>query len=150
YTRRRLACRKPRGYEMSWRVLVAVFVFVLSSALNGQQARPPAGLTDVPTPTFKVQVEYVEVDVQVTDQKGKLVGDLQKEDFQLFEDGKPQPISAFSLVDIPLEQSDRPVSQSSPIEPDVQTNERRFDGRVYVVILDDLHITSTRTISAKN
>src|SRR5437667_3473093 len=138
------------GDEMRWRVLSAGFVVVFSSALAGQQARPPAGPTNAQVPTFKVQAEYVEVDVQVTDQKGSFVRDLKKEDFEVFENGKPQTISAFSVVDLPLEQPDRPIFRSVAIEPDVQSNEHRFDGRVYVVVLDDVHTAFTRTISAKN
>ena len=135
---------------MRWRVLSAGIVVFFSSALAGQQARPPAGPTDPQAPTFKVQAEYVEVDVQVTDQKATFIGGLKKEDFEVLEDGKPQTIATFSLVDIPVERSGQPVSAQSSIEPDVRANERRFDGRVYVVMLDDLHIDFTRTILVKN
>jgi hypothetical protein len=94
---------------MSRHLLSAVLVVLLASALAGQQT-PPAGPTDTQTPpTFKVQVEYVEADVQVTDQKGSFVRDLKKEDFDLFEDGKRQTVSAFSLVDVPIEPVDDPI-----------------------------------------
>src|ERR1700694_1702354 len=68
-------------------------------------------------PTFKVQVDYVEVDTLVTDRSGNLVRDLKKEDFQVFEDGKPQAITTFSLVDIPVEKAQRPLGAALPIEP---------------------------------
>jgi VWFA-related protein len=143
-----------KGHDMSWRVLALAFVVLLTTALAGQQARPPAAPSpDIQTtPTFKVQVEYVDVDVQVTDQQGNPVRDLKKEDFELLEDGKPQTISAYSFVDIPVEPSNRAVSptSTSPLDPDVVTNERRFEGRVYVVVLDDLHIAPARTITTKN
>ena len=54
----------------------------------------------------------------------------------------------FSLVDIPIERSDRPLFSPRPIEPDVKTNERPFDGRVYVMVIDDLH-TRLRPIAAR-
>ena len=63
-------------------------------------------------PTFRLQVEYVEVDVRVTDSKGNFVRDLTKDDFQILEDGKPQTVAAFSLVDIPIEPSSQAVSSS--------------------------------------
>src|SRR4029079_13399251 len=97
------------------------------------------------TPTFKAQVEFVEVDALVTDQQGQFVRNLTKDDFQVFEDGKRQTISTFSLVDIPIERYDRPLFSPRPIERDVQSNERPFDGRVYVMILDDLHVAMKRT-----
>ena len=81
-------------------------------------------------PTFKVQIDYVEVDALVTDRSGTFIRDLKKEDFQIFEDGKRQAITTFSLVDIPVEKAQRPIGAALPIEPDVRTNERPFDGRV--------------------
>ena len=105
------------------------------------QAPPP----DLQTPSFRVQVDYVEVDALVTDEEGRFVRDLTKDDFQVFEDGKPQSISTFTLVDIPVERPDRPLFTETPIEPDVETNERPFDGRIYVMILDDLHVDALRS-----
>ena len=58
-----------------------------------------------PTPTFKAQVEYVEVDALVTDEQGEFVRGLTVDDFQVFEDGKRQTISNFVLVDIPVERA---------------------------------------------
>jgi VWFA-related protein len=98
-----------------------------------------------PTPTFKTEVEYVEVDAVVTDEQGRFVRDLRKEDFQIFEDGKPQTITEFVLVEIPVERTERSLLASMPIEPDVQSNERPFAGRIYVLILDNLHTAPLRT-----
>jgi VWFA-related protein len=100
-------------------------------------------------PTFRVQVDYVEVDVVVTDRNGNLVRDLKKEDFQVLEDGRAQPINTFTFVNIPIEKADKPLYASSPIEPDVRTNERAFDGRVYVMVIDDLHTRFGRTVRVK-
>jgi VWFA-related protein len=100
-------------------------------------------------PTFKVQVDYVEVDALVTDRAGKSVADLKKEDFQVFEDGKPQTVTTFSLVNIPVEHLQRPLGAALPIEPDVKTNEDPFDGRVYVMVIDDMHTRFERTERVK-
>ena len=43
--------------------------------------------------TFKVEVNYVEVDARVLDGAGNFIRDLRKEDFQLFEDGKPSEMT---------------------------------------------------------
>ncbi len=51
---------------------------------------------DTPT-TFKVRVNLVLVRVVVRDAGGKVVSGLKKEDFQLFDNRKPQTISSFSL-----------------------------------------------------
>jgi VWFA-related protein len=124
-----------------------MFALLAGIALSAGQAAPPAPPQTAPpqTPTFKVQVDYVEVDVLVTDQQGRFVPDLKKEDFRVFEDGKPQSVSTFSLVNIPVERPDRPLFAAEAIEPDVESNERPFDGRVYVLVLDDLHTNFQRS-----
>jgi VWFA-related protein len=52
---------------------------------------------------IKVRVELVNVLTTVTDKKNRLVTDLTKDDFRIFEDGKPQDIRFFSReTDLPL------------------------------------------------
>ena len=92
---------------------------------------PPQQQQQAQQPTFRVRVDYVEVDVVVTDRQGNLVRDLKKEDFQVLEDGKPQTITTFALVDIPIEAAVRPLFASRPIEPDTSSNERQI-GRAHV------------------
>lgn len=126
---------------MMHRALLAVFLVALGgSALSSQRGTPGPQ-----TPTFRVNVENVEVDAVVTDRDGQFVRGLTKDDFQIFEDGKPQPISTFAIVDIPVERAQRPLGASSAIEPDVRSNERPFDGRVYVMLIDDIHTYFGRT-----
>jgi VWFA-related protein len=126
----------------------ALIVALAGAALSA--GPPPAGQTQAapqaPTaPTFKVQVDYVEVDVLVTDARGNYVRDLKKEDFQVSEDGKAQTITDFTVVDIPVERAERPLFALRPIEPDVRTNERPFDGRIYVMVLDQAHTLPQNT-----
>ena len=125
--------------------LAALIVLAAGSALSAGQSPPASGQT----PTFKVQVDYVDVDVLVTDEEGRFVRDLTQEDFQVFEDGKRQTITNFSVVDIPIERADRPLFAPGPIEPDVSTNAQAFEGRVYVLILDDLHTDALRSQRVK-
>jgi len=69
-------------------------------------AQPPAAQPPV---TFKVEVNYVEIDANVTDAQGRFVRALTRDDFQVVEDGKPQTLSAFSMVDIPVTRPDPPL-----------------------------------------
>src|ERR1044072_572716 len=102
----------------------ALVACVTTTALSAGQQPPAAAQPQ--QPTFRVQVDYVEVDVVVTDRSGNLVRDLKKEDFQVLEDGKAQAINAFTFVNIPIERFDRPLFAASPIDPDVRSNERPF------------------------
>ena len=144
-------CRRVR--------LAAVLIAASGIALAGQSPAPagqsqppaqPAAQSAPQTPTFKVEVNYVEVDAVVTDQQGNFVSDLKKEDFQVLEDGKPQSISTFTLVNIPIERAGHPLFTARPIEPDVRSNARPFDGRIYVMVLDDLHTLPSRSILVRN
>jgi VWFA-related protein len=134
--------------------IIALFAFLTGTVLSAGQNPPPPGNQPPPPPaqpqgpTFQVRVDYVEVDVVVTDKQGNVIRDLKKEDFQVLEDGKAQTITVFSPVDIPMERADRPLFQQDPIEPDVQNNER-IDGRVYVMVIDDLHTSFGRTQRVK-
>jgi hypothetical protein len=55
-----------------------------------------------PQSTFQAEVNLIEVDAAVTDDQGHSVVGLTIDDFELFDDGQPQKIAAFSYVDIPL------------------------------------------------
>ena len=125
------------------RLAAAVFVSIGPAVWAGQL--PQSADPQTPTPTFKAEVEYVEVDALVVDERGQFVRDLKREDFQVFEDGKPQKIATFALVDIPAEPIERGPAALDPVEPDVQSSDKPFTGRMYVVILDDLQTAPLRT-----
>jgi VWFA-related protein len=134
--------------------LIGLLVLLTGGALTAGQAQPPAAPPPPASaaqqpPTFKVRVDFVEVDAVVTDRQGRIVRDLKKEDFQVLEDGKAQAITNFTLVDIPVDKESRPLFAASPIEPDVKSNEKPFDGRVYVMVVDDLHTRFGRSVRVK-
>jgi hypothetical protein len=88
-------------------------------------------------PTFRVQVEAIEIDASVTDAQGNVVTNLTKDDFEILEDGKPQTITSFALVNIPRLRAERPLFAANAIEPDVQSN-NQAEGRLYVIALDQV------------
>jgi VWFA-related protein len=130
---------------MTQRLTVAILVAALGGVLAAQQPPPPA---DQPPVTFRVEVNYVEVDAFVTDAQGNPVTDLTAADFDLLEDGKPQKVSSFSQVNIPIARAERPLFAGRAIEPDTQTNEH-LEGRIYLFVLDDVHTDITRTPRVK-
>src|SRR5687768_2657380 len=84
----------------------------------GQQSAPSPG------PSFRVEVNYVELDATVTDAQGNVVTTLTADDFEVLEDGRPQKVTAFSLVNLPIERAERPLLAAQPIEADVQTDRK--------------------------
>ena len=68
----------------------------------GQSDAAPAGSQSVPGPTLRVYTTLVLIPVSVTDAQNRFVLGLQKDDFQLFEDGVKQDIANFSSEDAPL------------------------------------------------
>jgi VWFA-related protein len=135
---------------MPQRAIVTALALVgCSVALLAQQpAQPSDRQTDPPPVTFRVEANFVPVDVFVTDDRDAFVANLAASDFELLEDGKPQTISTFSLVNIPIERAERPLFAAAPVEADVQTNEH-VEGRIYLILLDDLHTDFTRTPRVK-
>jgi VWFA-related protein len=126
--------------------LIAVAPLLTVVCLSAQQPAPPPRQASGQAPmTFKVEVNYIEIDATVVDAQGNPVTNLTPEDFQLSEDKKAQTIAVFSHVGLPIERADPLLSRATVVEPDVRTNRREFDGRVFVLMLDDLHTSSSRT-----
>jgi len=129
---------------------------VLATALAAAQQPPsPQEPTTPPTPevTFKVEVNYVEEDVRVVDREGRFVRGLKREDFQVLEDGKPQKVETFGMVDIPNTRPRTPLylgPDALPIEPDVAVNKQVLDGRLYLLVLDDYHVAPLRSQNVRN
>jgi len=131
-------------------VLSVAYAAVLSTgALWAQQAPAPAAPQgDTPPVIFRVEVDYVEADVYVVDAQNNPVNDLKADDFEVIEDKKPQKVTSFSLVNIPIERAERPLFASAPVEQDVQTNDHS-EGRIYLIVLDDVHTEFSRTPRVK-
>src|SRR5712692_4715735 len=53
-----------------------------------------------PQDILKIDTDLVPLDVTVTDAKGRLVRNLKKEDFKLYEDGIERPIASFNVEKI--------------------------------------------------
>jgi VWFA-related protein len=110
-----------------------------AAQLTAQQPPASAGPEQQQPPTFRTEANFVRVDVFAT-RNGSPVKDLKLEDFQVFEDGALQTVSAFEHVDvrtgIPQEQRTEPntIQQSR----DALKNPR---ARVFILFLDVPHVT---------
>ena len=86
--------------------------------------QPEMASSDVPT-TFKVNVKLVVVRVVARDSQGHAIGNLQQQDFQVFDNGKPQTITQFSVEKagsrVTIEPSGS-ISENSPSSPNNSDN----------------------------
>jgi VWFA-related protein len=96
----------------------------LSFTAFGQQAAAPAKSPDA---TFRATTKLVQVSVIAQDNDGKPVADLKREDFQLFDNGKPQPIQLFI--------AERPAPPE-PLAPNTFTNKSARSTGYSVILLD--------------
>ncbi|MDH3255748.1 MAG: VWA domain-containing protein [Acidobacteriota bacterium] len=127
-------------------LLVLSLIAVLATAGHGQQADTDASERSGEEIFFEsVEVNVVNVDVYVTDKKGKRVTGLNKDDFELFEDGKPievtnfyavadgtpqiEPSSAAPVADATTSAAPQPAPHLAPSKPEEQ--------RLYLVIYFD-------------
>ena len=101
-------------------------------------------------PTIRRGINYVSVDVIVTDKDGKQVLDLTQNDFSVAEDGKPQTIDNFSVVKIdPLETMESGPPQQIRDDIDEEREAARPDVRMFVIFLDDYHVQRGNDLSVK-
>ena len=76
-------------------LLAPLAAAAVSIAVSGQQA-------DRGDDFFRTGVEIVQMAATVVDADGRLVGDLGRGDFEIFEDGRPQPLTHFTRERVPL------------------------------------------------
>jgi len=114
---------------------------------NAQQPSENSELvTQDSAATFKVRVNLVLVRVVVRDNQGKVVTNLRKEDFQLFDNRKPQAITYFS-IETPESQALRPATtvtandESAVTPEEAQAAAKKLPQRFVSVMFDDVHMS---------
>src|ERR1035438_7146657 len=103
------------------------------------------------TPTFTSRTNLVLVRVAVRDRDGHVNGSLQKEDFLLFDKGKPQFISRFSLEKTTERKAEAAASEVASASADGKpTPEPAPPGRYVGYIFDDLHLNFGDLAQSRN
>src|ERR1700685_1008444 len=119
----------------------AVWLVLFSLVAVPLESQTPVPDSRNAVTTVQAKVRVVLVDVVVTKGKGDAVTGLHKEDFEVFEDGKPQTIASFA------EHQGAPPTQIKlpPMPPNVYTNYplTQTADSVNVLLLDALN-TPTR------
>ena len=116
---------------------IVVAAFAIAGAVVQAVQSPQA------PPVFRSATQFVSVDVVVTGKDDAPVTGLTKDDFEILENGKPQTISDFSYVSVPL--GNRPVDVDATPRPpgDVGSNGVSVRAsRAVVIFIDDSSLTS--------
>ena len=120
---------------MAPRRVILLLALLISIPWAGASIHAQTGANN-PT-TLKTKSQLVLVDVVVTNDKGAPISGLQKKDFAVLEDGKPQTISSFE------EHHGAPITQIQlpPLPPHVYTNFPLLQAAdsVNIILLDALN-----------
>ncbi|HEV3141199.1 MAG TPA: hypothetical protein VGY57_11810, partial [Vicinamibacterales bacterium] len=117
-----------------------------------QTQQPPAAGDQPQPPAFRTGINFVRVDVIVTDKSGNPVGDLKESDFEVAEEGKPQKIQTFKLIKLDggikeaIDQRPRQIRTDFDEESEASRDEVRLFG----VFLDDYHVRRGTSMAAAN
>jgi Ca-activated chloride channel homolog len=81
--------------------LIVALVVTAAGVLAAQRGQPPVA-QEPEGFKFRTGVELVNVTATVTDASGRFVSGLTKDDFRVFDEGEPQPITHFSSERVPV------------------------------------------------
>src|SRR5271170_1643389 len=128
-------------------LLIPGLILIVPGGVGQQPAQTTAEVTQHDAPfTFSTGVNLVLVPVVVRDRQGRAIGTLKKEDFQLFDKGKLQQISKFSI-----EKAEAPPTlPDTSIETDANGNPQAkpagaaaqpIAGHFIMWLFDDMHLS---------
>ncbi|HUE20460.1 MAG TPA: VWA domain-containing protein [Bryobacteraceae bacterium] len=133
----------------AWLCLCLWVPLAVAGGAEGQTQQPPANRNDEMTThetpaTFRTKVNLVLVPVVVRDKQGRAVGDLHQEDFQLFDKGKPQTITSFSIETLASQAAESAKTETAPLpdsEAPATINPADVPKRFVIYFFDDVHIS---------
>ena len=106
---------------------------------------------DLPA-VFRQNVNLVMVPVVVRDRQGRCIGNLHREDFQLFDQGKPQVIARFSVE----KRGERPAAKKESSGEGAETNPQEpgppvvAPERFVAYLFDDVHLEFSHLAQARD
>jgi VWFA-related protein len=126
-------------------ILIGILGLLLSLPAGRVLAQQPDAAQDPDPPRaqqpIRTGINFVSVDVIVTDSRGEPVLDLKPEDFTVTEDGRPQAIETFSVVQIDAaSQAENRPTTAIRSDFDEEREAARSDVRLFVILFSDYHV----------
>ena len=126
----------------TWWIKLPGFVLAFfGSCMLAQTSQDPSA--DNSNPVIKSSVHEVLVPVVVRDSRGDAVGDLKQEDFQVFDNGKTQVITGFTMVE---HSAGRSTDSGSQVATRPASTQQRF----FALVFDNLNSTFGDLAMAKD
>jgi VWFA-related protein len=116
------------------------------------QQQPPPDQPQ-PPPVFRGGINFVRVDVIVSDNKsGVQIADLKESDFDITEDGKPQKIEAFRFIKLDggVSEAIKEAPREIRTDYDEEMEAAREDVRLFAIFLDDYHVRRGTSMAVRN
>ncbi len=129
---------------------VSLGALAVAQAPAGQvpPAQPAAAAPQRQQPDFTVNIDLVNMDVIVRNAQDQFIADLTKDDFEIFEDGVKQDVTAFTLVHggrVTNLLAPPPAPTQEGIILPVSRPRNDAAGRIFLIIVDDLHLDFRNT-----
>ena len=121
-------------------------LLVASAALAQEQVNQSPRRASQDIEVVRVSTELVQTDVMVFDKDGHFVDGLQRDQFELRVDGKPQALSLFDRVVSGSQQEEKLVSRKTAAGASTAAApgfNNEFRGRTVVFFIDDLHLSAS-------
>jgi len=116
---------------------------------SGAPAAPGTQPATPQTPAFRTGINFVRVDALVTDNKGNAVENLSQDDFEVFEDNKPQKVESFRYVKVEGNPLEGELPRQIRTTWDEETELARDDVRLFVIFYDDYHVRRGSALAVK-
>jgi VWFA-related protein len=131
---------------------ILLCLFPASGAFAQGQANPTPQQTPQDIEVIRVSTELVQTDVMVFDKDGHFIDGLQRDQFELRVDGKPQPLSLFDRVVSGSQKEAQLVSRGnaaggSTASGSASSGEQR--GRTIIFFIDDLHLSASSVMKTR-
>lgn len=128
------------GTRWTASVLACLVAFAILAVRGHSQQSPSSS----ELPRFRVGVDVVRIDAVVTNRKGEIVTDVKPDEFEIYQDGKLQPVLVADFISTvaatPRARPPRELERSQPNAP-LQPAPASAPGRIIALVVDDLGLS---------